>query len=290
MSEVTKLFSTLTKKAFWRASVTACVAIGAMSAEPVSAQLFSNGEGYSPDGTYRVHVEVTPYLWLPALSASIGLRRPAGTDVSVNRPRETVSQLVNSLNGAFAADSIVRYGPWSAELNIFWVSADQSKTFPRLVNAPEVKLKTSNSTVFVSPGVGYQIIPNFAPETLSFDVRAGFSYFETSAAAKLDLSSEGEAQVSYDFVQPWLGVRADYYPSPNWRIDLASAVTGLSVDSVWGWNARLGISYLIARWVDASLGFAALGTDRSLHRREDGSSRSVRLVAYGPVAGFGFRF
>jgi hypothetical protein len=212
-----------------------------VAAQPASAQLFSTRDGYAPDGSYRVHVEVTSYLWLPALNATLGLKRPAGTDVSINRPRLTVSKIANSLNGAFVADSLVRFGPWSAELNVDWISAHQSKTFPALVNAPEAKLKVSDSVVYVSPGVGYQFVPGFAPDKLSFDLRAGFSYFETSASASFAQSRFGGAEVSYSFVQPWLGFRADYYPSPRWRIELAAAVTGLGVDNgVWGWNARLG--------------------------------------------------
>ncbi len=262
-----------------------------MVAQPASAQLFSPRNGYAADGSYRVQVEVTPYLWLPALNATLGLNRPPGTDVSINRPRPTVSKVVDSLNGAFVADSLVRFGPWSAELNFDWISAHESKTFPALVNAPQAKLKVNNSVVYVSPGVGYQLIPGFAPDKLSFDLRAGFSYFETSATASFAESRFGGADVSYSFVQPWLGFRADYYPSPRWRIDLAAAVTGLGVDDgVWGWNARLTASYLITRWLDASLGFAALGTDRSVHRRPDGSSRELNLTAYGPVVAVGFRF
>lgn len=271
--------------------VAAALAITITSAGPARAQLFSNRDGYSPDGSYRIQVELTPYLWLPALNATIGLNRPPGTDISINRPRVTVSNLVDSLNGAFVGDGLVRYGPWSAELDVDWISAHQTKTFPALVNVPQARLEASDSVVYVSPGIGYQIIPNFAPNNVSFDVRAGISYFATSASVSFAESRFGGASVSYDFVQPWLGFRADYYPSPHWRIELASAITGLGVDGgVWGWNARLGASYLITRWLDVGLAFAALGTDRSIQVRPDGSSRELNLVAYGPVLAVGFRF
>src|SRR5215471_6558607 len=114
----------------------ACVFVVLTGTAPrlAMAQLFSNRDGYSLDGTYRVQVELTPYLWLPALDATIGLKRPPGTDVSINRPRLTVSKLVNSLNGAFVGYGLVRYGPWSVELDVDYISAHQSKDFPRLVN------------------------------------------------------------------------------------------------------------------------------------------------------------
>ena len=119
----------------------------------------------------------------------------------------------------------------------------------------------------------------------------GFSYFETSASASITGSLFEGAHVSYDFVQPWLGFRANYYPSPHWRIDLRASATGLAVDSsVWGWNALLGASYLITRWLDVTLGYAALATDRHGKTGLDGSSRKLSLTTYGPVAAVGFRF
>jgi hypothetical protein len=269
----------------------AALTISVVSTSPARAQLFSNKEGYASDGTYQFHVELIPYLWLPALHATIGLKRPPGASISINRPSPTVSHLVNSLNGAFVGDMLLRYGPWSAEVNVDWISAHQSRTFPALPGGREDKLKLDDSVVYVAPGIGYQIIPDFAPDQLSFDIRAGVSYFETSASASFTGSPLGGANVSYSFVQPWVGFRADYYPSPHWRIDLRAAGTGLGVDGgVWGWNALLGGSYLITRWLDVSLGFAALGTDRHPRVRRDGSSRELSVTAYGPLAAVGFRF
>lgn len=273
---------------FWLLALTACILI-AFSNGRALAQ-FSNKDGSAPDGSYRVQVELTPYLWLPALDGTIGLNRPPGTDVSINRARPTVADLVNTLNGAFVGDGLVRYGPWSAELDVDWVSATQKKTFPALVDAPEVELKTTDSVLLVSPGFGYRVIPDFAPDTVSLDFRAGFTYFNTSASAAFAQSRLGGASITYDFFSPWLGIRADYFPSPRWRIDLTTAVTGLGADSAWGWNTKLGVSYLITHWFDATLGYAATGMNRNLSAGLDGSSRAVHLVAYGPVLAIGFRF
>jgi hypothetical protein len=255
-----------------------------------AAAQFSNRDGYAPDGPYRVQVELTPYLWLPALDATIGLRRPPGVDVSINRPRPTVSDLVAHLDGAFVGDALVRYGPRSAELDADWVTASLNKTFPALVNVPQAELKTRNTLTFVSSGFGYRVIPNFAPDKVSFDVRAGLSYFDASTSVAFLQSRLGGVNVAYSFVVPWLGFRADYYPTPHWRLDLTSALTGLGADSVWGWNTKLAVSYLITRWFDVSLGFAALATNHDVSLRPDGRVRSLHAIAYGPVVAVGFRF
>ena len=261
----------------------------ALSCRPGLAQ-FSTHDGYAPDGSYRVQVELSPYVWLPALDATLGLERPPGFDISINRPRPTVSDLASTLNGAFLGDGLVRFGPWSAELDVDWIAATVKKTFPALTNVPSAALKLHDSLFYVSPGVGYQLIPDFAPDKISFDVRAGFSYFETTASASFAQSRFGGVDVTYNFTQPWVGLRADYYPSPRWRIDLAGAGTGLGVDGAWGWNAKASLAYLFTRWFDVSLGYAALGTDRNVRARPDGSSKNLHLVAYGPVLALGFRF
>ena len=262
-----------------RLAVYAGALIAGLATGTASAQEFSNKDGYAPDGSYRVQVELTPYLWLPWLNATVGLNRPAGTDISINRPRVTIADLASTLNGAFVAQGLVRYGPWSAELDFDWIAASQSKTFPALVGARQDTLNLHDSVIYVAPGFGYRIIPGFAPDTVSIDLRAGFSYVATSASASFDQSREGGADTSYDFVQPWLGFRADYYPSPRWRIELVSALTGLGVDGgVWGWNGRLSASYLITRWLDASLGILGPrdGPERqpAARRQHEGSARA----------------
>lgn len=269
----------------------AIATISVLSDGRAQAQLFSNREGYYSDGTYQVHVEITPYLWLPATDASIGLKRAPNREIDINRPSPTVADLVSSLSGAFVADTLVRYGPWSAEVNFDWIAVHKDKTLPPFGPAPEGKLKLYDSSVYVAPGIGYQIIPAFAPDKLSFDVRAGFSYFQTNASASITGSLLDGAHVSYDFVQPWVGFRANYYPSPHWRIDLRAAATGLGVDGgVWGWNALLGASYLITRWLDVTLAYAALAADRHGKTGLDGSSRKLSLTSYGPLLAVGFRF
>jgi hypothetical protein len=93
--------------------------------------------------------------------------------------------------------------------------------------------------------------------------RGGFTYNEVSASAEYTRSAFGRASLASDFVQPWIGIRASYYPSPNWRLGLDLAATGLSVDSgVIRWNGPAGAPYLIAKWFDVAAGYAAVEAER----------------------------
>ncbi len=258
---------------------------------PAAAQ-FSAREGFAPDGSSHWSFELSPYVFLPNVSANIGLARPPGVDVTVNQNRPTVSKLLATLTGAFLGDALVRYGDWSAELNIFYVAAQVSKQFPPvLAGGPGATLKSTVSGVLVSPGFGYQVLPTDASSQFALDVRAGFTYSSVTAGAEFEQSALGGVDHNSSFVQPWIGTRVSYYPSPNWRIGGDVALTGLGVDggSV-GWNGRLGVSYLITNWFDVTLGYAATQTRRNQPAGSRGESRSVNLLAYGPVLAIGFRF
>ncbi|MBV8705029.1 MAG: hypothetical protein JO118_15120, partial [Acetobacteraceae bacterium] len=63
--------------AFWPRDALRVLAVLAgltvlLHARPARAQV-SARDGYAPDGSYRVQVEVTPYAWLPATSTNFTL-------------------------------------------------------------------------------------------------------------------------------------------------------------------------------------------------------------------------
>jgi hypothetical protein len=262
-----------------------------LAAHRASAQ-FSAREGFTADGTAHWSFEVAPYLYLPNVDATIGLGHPLDTDISIQRSRPTIAQLVTSLTGAFVGYSVARYGNWSAELNVLYVGVQAKKGYPPVVpGGPGLTLKSNASVVFVSPGFGYRVLPTGAAGKLAVDLRAGFSYNYLDANANFEQSRFGGINKSYSFVQPWVGTRVSYYPSPRWRLAADLALTGMGVDGgAIGWNGRLTVSYLIASWIDLTLGYAAVQTVRHRELERDGTNRSINLLAYGPVVAIGFRF
>lgn len=273
--------------ALWVAAIT----LASLFANPAAAQ-FSSREGFTADGAAHWSLEVSPYLFLPHIDATVGLAHPSSFDFSVNQQRPTVSKLASSLTGAFVGDGLARYGNWSAELNIFYVAAETTKTFPLLLRGGSgASLKATLSGVLVSPGIGYQILPTDASSRFALDLRAGFSYDSITADASFAQSLFGGTSHTTDFVQPWLGARLSFYPTPKWRLAGAAVLTGLGVDGgAVGWNGQLNVSYLVTSWFDVSLGYAATQTRRYGNVSQNGENRSIDLLAYGPVASVGFRF
>lgn len=264
---------------------------------PAQAQFFSNKDGYTADGKYQVQLEVTPYVWLPATSGSVGFASPRISDRSTGNFSTAVpslSKLANSLHGAFMGAGVVRYGPYSGEIDIQYVDASQSKTLFTGPNGGVARVNASASLVRVAPGIGYQVYSGelFGIAT-SADARVGFAYFSSSQSLKGEADLTGETSGSDSFVQPWLGGRLSFVPAPRWRVELGALAQGFGIDGgSWGWGASLIGSYAITKWATLNLGFRALDTERTRGNRDTlaASRRSLSLTAYGPVVGVGFRF
>jgi hypothetical protein len=265
------------------------VLAGLACALPAAAQ-FSSREGYTDGGSPTVTVEAMPYIYLPHSDLTIGLDRPAGEDVNVDRPRPTVAQALSKLSFAFTCDCIMHYGNWTGEVNIIYISLKNQTIVPPLPpSLPQATLNIKASAFYISPGIGYRV---FSSNTVSFAARAGFTYASLSADSDFQL---GEFATSgsrtRSLIQPWIGERFDYYPSPRWRIENTFALTGLGVDGgSIGWNGKLAVSYLITRWLDVTAGYMANQLKKNASILPDGTNRSVNILLYGPVVGFGFRF
>ena len=256
----------------------------------------SPNDGYASDGTYQWHFELAPYGWVPATSADIKLGN--GANVNINAGMPTLSQLKNVLTGAFMGFGLVRYGPWSAQINIQYIAASQTKGLPPGPDETIGRtLDVSSSMVRVVPGFGYEVYRGAVgkvPTTL--DGLIGFSYFTDSTS--LDLSRFGptgeklgvsSVSDSIIFVQPWLGFRASIYPWPRWRFQLEAMVQGLGVDGgSWGWGAGVYATWAATKWLNLVAGFNALN---SQGRQGSGNViRSVNITEYGPLLGMSFTF
>jgi hypothetical protein len=262
--------------------------LGLLCARPAMAQ-FSATEGVSSSGAPQFTAELQPFVWLPATSASIGLDRPPGTDLTVNLPRPTIADVAASLDGAFSCACLVRYGNWSGEVSIEYVAVHTSEFIaPILPGGTGATLNNHLSVFFISPGVGYRVASS---SDLSLDLRAGFSYSSVSVSAAFAKDRFGGVSHDSDFIQPWIGERLDYFPSPKWRLETTFALNGLGVaGGEVGWNARVGVSYLVSKWFDVSAGYYASQTFRDETAGPNGANNNLNLLQYGPYMAVGLRF
>lgn len=268
------------------------------SASPAAhAQYFSNRDGYTYSGGYRVQVELTPYLWWPGFTGSVHFASPLVNNRvpdAFNTGLLSPSDIAHVLHFAFIGDSLVRYGPYSTEMDLQYLSVSQSKDLPSGPLGFSLRVKSALQVLRVAPGIGYQVYAgNVGGVPTSIDARAGFAYFATwqSYTGEEDLAGRS-ASKNTDFIQPWLGTRIDFIVAPRWRIELGGLVQGFGVDGgSWGWGASGGVSYAVNDLVSVAVGARALNTERfGLGRTAFGMRRSMNLTTYGIILGVGFRF
>jgi hypothetical protein len=265
--------------------------LGFLCAQPAMAQ-FSASEGTASNGAPQWTTELQPYVWLPATYAHIGLGNAPGLDPIIKLPRPTIAKVVASLDGAFDCNCLVRYGHWSGEVNIAYVALHSSEFIaPILPGGKGAVLNNHLSVFFISPGIGYRILPTNSTSKLSMDLRAGFTYNTIDVSAAFQQDRFGGFSRSRDFVQPWIGERMDYYPSPKWRLENTFAINGLGVDGgAIGWTGRVSGSYLVSKWFDVSLGYQGSQTIRNQTAARNGANNNLNLLNYGPYMAVGFRF
>ena len=269
--------------------------LAAVTATPAQAQYFSDHDGYTDSGDYRVQLEVSPYLWLPASSGKIGFARQAVSDHISGEFSTTIpsaNELAESLHFSFMGDSLLRYGPYSVEADLQYISAFKSKTLSTTADGGLNRIRVNTSFVRIAPGLGYQV---YGGDVLgvptSVDARVGFAYFTHWENLQGEGNLTGRVNSSGDFIQPWFGTRIDFIPAPSWRIELTAMAQGLGVSNgSWGWGASAMLSYAVTDWFALDAGYRALNTQRFGSRNlPDASRRSLDITAYGPVLGATFR-
>jgi outer membrane protein OmpA-like peptidoglycan-associated protein len=272
------------------------VGLAVVTVQPARAQYFSDHDGFTDSGQSRVQLELSPYLWLPATSGSIGFARQAVSNhISGNFGSgvPSLNDLASSLHFSFMGAGLLRYGAFSGEVDLQYVNAFSSKTLFTTPAGGLGRVRLNTSYVRVAPGLGYQVYSGdvFGVPT-SVDARVGFAYFEHWENLNGEGVLGGRVGGSGNFIQPWLGTRIDFVPSPNWRIELAALGQGFGIDGgSWGWGASAILSYAVSDWFDVDAGYRALNTERE-HGSGDNagaSGRSLDLTAYGPVVGVSFR-
>lgn len=250
--------------------------------------LFSTREGFNADGHPTPAFEAALWLYLPAVRANVGLDRPPGFDISIDRSRPTLADVVSSLEFAFDCDCKVRYGDWVGEVTLLYVATKQKTSFPPVPPVlPPAVLNTKVDVLYVSPGIGYRVLRS---EHISIDARAGFTYAALDTDSEFALGAFSRSKsVTPNFLQAWLGERIDYYPTPHWRIESTAQVTGVG-EARTGWDAMFAVSYLVNKWVDVTLGYRGSQFNHDEPVAANGAVRSASILLYGPTAAVGVRF
>ena len=237
-----------------------------------------------PDDRWRF--TITPYLWLPSVSASAKLTLPSGLE-------STSTDVDSGLEFAALLNMEVRKGRWSIFSDIMYLnaSADGTAHFPGVspssggwTSETDLDLKT---IIFEVVG-GYTVFRN---EYLNFDLLAGVRYAGIDGDATLDvvgplpaLVSTMDFSESEAFVDPIVGFKGKFELGKKWFVPYYFDIGGFSVDSDLTLQAFAGIGYHFCDWFSMVLGY------RYLYYDFGGSKLVEDMNLYGGMLGFAFTF
>jgi len=238
-------------------------------------------------------VTVTPYLWGAALSGNGALR---GFPVSVDVPfSETFENLDIGLMGVVEISN----GAFGAFLNAEYVDVSDDQIFhPKLpiIGQQEVNVDAGMKMTIISAGVSYRVYEADlggttlfnAPRVFALSPLAGVRWtrLEGNLTVAVDQFSR-EVSDSEQWLDPFVGARADIDLSSRWNLTLEGDVGGFDVGSKISLNGQAYLGYrthFLGHETILRLGYRALYQDYS------NGGFEWDVTQHGPVVGASFKF
>ena len=229
---------------------------------------------YYPKGDPdKWNVEITPFLWLPAVSGEVGSML---LSENFNIP---AIDLLSNLKMAFMINAEVSKGNFFLSTTYFNTSLGSEEVLwtsgtgeTSVVAIPDLKLNIAEVIA------GGRIRVN---DFLIFDPFVGLRYSNYHIYGSI----QGIADTTYfdeetDFWDPVLGLQVHYFPHPRVPIILKLDVGGFGVGSVFSWTTSINSGYTLSPSFDLLAGFSAYGsnyeTENSL-----GNTIGLNMIMYG---------
>lgn len=225
----------------------------------------------------RWQFTITPYLWVPSLDTTLSVRdEPIEVEGEVNS-----FDLLEHLGYAFMVSAEARKGKFGVWFDTQGLKLGEEGTLdtPRPRDA-DYDLSILNATLALEYRVVQQ--PKF-----SLDVLGGARVFYADVEIDVDPAAGGPGlggAQSEAWVDPVVGLKAQYWLGDAWAIDAYADVGGFGVSSEFTYQAFATVSYYFNENFALAAGYRVLGD-----RFEDGDFKFDATV-YGPTVGLTFKF
>ena len=229
--------------------------------------------------------EFTPYLWGAAMSGEVGAGPLPTMDVDMSFS-DIMDNLDAGLMGAFEA----RKGRWGLLFDAIYMKLTHAATASRTGVGPIGATVTASAELemaqtLYAAAVAYRAIEGRAP----IDVIGGLRYAKIEADARIDGSFFAQAGTvarsgAKDWVDPYVGVRAQYPIAERWTLVGYADVGGFGVGSEFSWQAAAGINYEFSRTVVGKFGYRYMSVDY------DNDGFRYDMANSGLYLGAGIRF
>ncbi len=161
------------------------------------------------------HFNVTPYLWFPGVSGTVGA---LGHDVSVHAsPGDLLSNFQIGLMGNLEA----RKGRVVIPLDVMWIHLTNDKGLP--FDAGVNSIKFGLTETLVTPKIGYRIVDN---EKVKIDALVGFRYWYLGESLAFQPQLFNGFSKSQSWVDGVAGGKFEFALSPKASITVAGDAGG----------------------------------------------------------------
>ncbi|MGI9416166.1 MAG: hypothetical protein ACR2PM_21020 [Hyphomicrobiales bacterium] len=198
------------------------------------------------------------YLWMSGINGTVGaLGVNVDVDITPIDILKNLGEFLDVLEGVYFGTGEVRYGRFGAFYDIVYLEVsslnevDLEFVRGRLDVAFDQKITTlAGSFRLYETSDGY------------LDLLAGARIWDINQDVGLDLGIVGlTVSEGSKWVDPLVGGKGRYNLSENFYISGWAMVGGVVTGSEFMWDVWGNVGYQVAGWLDAFVGFRAMGTD-----------------------------
>jgi hypothetical protein len=148
--------------------------------------------------------------------------------------------------------------------------------------------------LIVDAGGSYRFYRSEGERPLVIEGYAGIRYWATESDLKITAPGGGvllDAGAERDLVDPIIGLRATKYLTQKLHLDFQGDIGGFGISddtSDLTWSAAGLVSYDVASWFTASVGYKALALDAE--RGSGANERALDIVMHGALVSLKFKF
>jgi opacity protein-like surface antigen len=229
--------------------------------------------------------ELAPYFWGASMDGTVGAGALPPTGVEMGS-----SEILENLDAGLMLAFEARKNRWGLLLDAIYLKLEHQATATRTGPGPigaaasasaELELK---QTLYAA-ALAYRIGEGRSP----VDLVGGLRYLKVEADVTIDGSflaqtASFERSAQEDWVDPFVGVRAQHPIAARWRFVGYADMGGFGVGSEFTWQALAGVNYEFSKAISGKAGYRYLTVDYD----KDGF---VYDMAYsGLYLGLGIRF
>ncbi len=206
-------------------------------------------------------VAVTPYLWATGMKGDTQAGRLPKTSVDMK-----FSDIMDTLDFGLMGQLEARKNRWGVFVDAIYMKlSDSAEASPAVLGgSPDLHAKARIKQSTLAAALTYRALEGPSP----VDLFGGLRYTRLDVDVDVDASVFGGAvgvqvkrDATKDWVDPYIGVRAQHRLNDKWTLVGYGDVGGFGVGADFTWQASLGANYDLSRTTSASFGYRYFSVD-----------------------------